>query len=588
MRFRSAPMVLACAALFCGTAAAQQTLPTTGALPDDPALREALSLHDGTIQELALPTQAGEPFTVTVMLDAQAADLVLMPHSVRSDKFQLLVQGADGKLVEHAPAPPTTYQGWVAGESQSFVAGSLVDGELTATIHLAPGLPSWGVQPISSVDPTGPRGVHVVYDSGDLDALDVSCGTEDIETRMQPELPGPGDGFTAGHKICEIGLDADFEFYTKNGSSVTQTQNDMENIINAVESIYDATAGIHYEITTMIVRTAEPDPYSSTSSGTLLNQFGSHWNSSQGSVQRDVAHLFTGKNLSGSTIGVAWLNVICNKSSAYGLSQSKFSGSFTYRTALTAHELGHNWNASHCDGQGDCKIMCSGLGGCTGGVTSFGSTSDNKITNKKNSVNCLSDVVPPPPPVITSMNPGSVSAFLPETVTVFGSGLGEVNKVTVGGIDIVVGNGLQSVTSGAVVFIPPAPSGLGSETVTLTNPGGTSNGLSLGYVETDPPKLTVPSLPVSGATFTWSYGGGVNDFAFLILALSNTTFMYQGQPVLANSLTLVAAPLDAAGLGGYQIIMPAAAVGLNFWSQVVTLDGGIAKTSNITFSWVPF
>ena len=44
-------------------------------------------------------------------------------------------------------------------------------------------------------------------------------------------------------------------------------------MINAVEVIYDNTAEILYEITVIYVKTAEPDPYSSTSSGTLLDQF---------------------------------------------------------------------------------------------------------------------------------------------------------------------------------------------------------------------------------------------------------------------------------------------------------------------------
>jgi hypothetical protein len=591
MRFRSVPMALAFAAILAGPLTAQQLLPTKGALPSDPELRAALALHDGTLQELALPQQAGEPFTVTVMLDQQAADLVLMPHSVRSAHFQLLVQGADGRLVEHAPAPSTTYQGWVAGEAQSFVAASLIDGELTAFIRLAPELPTWGVQPLSSAGTAsalGSRGVHVVYDGADVDQLDVGCGTDDIETLWQTELSTPGDSLDPSHKVCEIALDADFEFYTKNNSSVTSTQNDMENIINAVAAIYDNTAGIHYQITTMIVRSAEPDPYDTTGASALLNQLGNHWNANQAAVQRDVVHLFTGKNISGSTIGIAWLNVICNKSSAYGLSQSKYTSNFTSRTALTAHELGHNWNASHCDGQGDCRIMCSGLGGCTGGLTSFGSSATNKITNKKNSVNCLGGVIPPSPPVISSLTPDSAAAFLPASVVVNGTGLSEVNKVTVGGVDLGLGSGLISATPTAVTFTPPAPTGLGSVSVTLSNSGGTSNALTLNYVETDPPKLLVAPLAATGASFDWSYGGGSNDLAYLLVGVFSNTFVLKGQTVLANSYTVLASPLSPSGMGNVQLVIPAPMVGLTFWSQVVTIDSGILRASNIGSTWVLF
>jgi hypothetical protein len=83
-------------------------------------------------------------------------------------------------------------------------------------------------------------------------------------------------------------------------------------------------------------------------------------------VQRDVAHLWTGRNMTGSTIGIAYLGVICGGSS-YGVDQIRFSNNFNSRVALFAHELGHNWDASeHCNDDSECRIMCAGLGGCDG------------------------------------------------------------------------------------------------------------------------------------------------------------------------------------------------------------------------------
>ncbi|MGY8757528.1 MAG: zinc-dependent metalloprotease family protein, partial [Phycisphaerales bacterium] len=80
------------------------------------------------------------------------------------------------------------------------------------------------------------------------------------------------------------------------------------------------------------------DPYTATDAGTFLDQFRTEWNNNQGSVQRDVAHLFTGKNLSGGTIGIAWLGVVCDNY-GYGLVESDCCGSFGCTTDLSAHEL---------------------------------------------------------------------------------------------------------------------------------------------------------------------------------------------------------------------------------------------------------
>src|SRR5262249_15965514 len=149
---------------------------------------------------------------------------------------------------------------------------------------------------------------------------------------------------------------------------------DIESILNSVDFIYRRDCGIGYTLTTIIVRTTTPQPYTSTNPGTLLSQFQSEWNTNQTAIVRDVAHLFTGKNIlaaSGGVIGIAYLPGVCTATDGYGLSQSHWSSTITIaqRVGLTAHELGHNWGAEHCN-QGpdpaepciptpDCAIMCS-------------------------------------------------------------------------------------------------------------------------------------------------------------------------------------------------------------------------------------
>jgi plastocyanin len=117
-------------------------------------------------------------------------------------------------------------------------------------------------------------------------------------------------------------------------------------VINNVNQQYESQVLLRHEITTIIIRDNSNDPYTSSDAGTLLNQFRTEWNNNQGGIQRDVAHLFTGKN-TGSTIGIAWLGVVCYTSQAYSLVQSDCCGSLGCTTDLSAHELGHNWNADH-------------------------------------------------------------------------------------------------------------------------------------------------------------------------------------------------------------------------------------------------
>jgi hypothetical protein len=158
-----------------------------------------------------------------------------------------------------------------------------------------------------------------------------------------------------------------------------------------------AQASISYIVTQIVVRSSPADPYTTSVPGSLLDQFRAYWNDQHYYVIRDVAHLMTGRDMEGTVIGIAWLSVTCTSpTAAYGLSQSRFTNNFSSRVALTAHELGHNWSAQHCNGDADCGIMCASLGGCTGSLTQFGTTPRNQIIAWRNSHNC-NNATPVPP-----------------------------------------------------------------------------------------------------------------------------------------------------------------------------------------------
>ncbi len=535
----------------------------------------SLDLGYGTAQTLELPQAVTGHTVFEVQLDGAVQTLEVWPHSMRSANFQLLTD--EGGELAPVPAPAiTTFRGVVSGYPESVVAGSLVDGRMSATILLAPSAPMWGIQSVE-----GLQGEHVVYDSGDSLALDTTCGTVGADVRDHDHSGRDEPQILLGQvqKVCEIGIDADVEFYNSNGSSVNNTENDIENIMNAVEAIYDSQFGILYEITTIIVRTTESDPYSSTSSSTLLNQFQNHWNSSQGSVQRDVAHLFTGKNLSGSTIGIAYLNVICNIGSAYGLSQSKYTSNFNNRVALTAHEIGHNWSANHCNGTSDCKIMCSSLGGC-GAVTSFGTQASGSINNKKNSSNCLSDPPAGVPPTLVNVVPNSTMVLSGEVVTLLGADLNGISSIELGGVTL-TGSDVHVVDSTEAWFIQPIPAFQGATTVTATNNAGTSNGKAFTFLAQDPPKLTAPTLAFPGIIdLDYSYAAGANDTGYLLINLDGATFPYNGYNILFNATILLSGSLGPSGAQQISFVIPASASGLTVRSQLVAFGPGFQGASS--------
>ena len=377
----------ACLAIAAGVA-----LGTPAFAQIDETISEQLSLEHFTLQSLAVPQELQQFHEIDVIVDGRRTTLVLLQHSVRAPGFQVMSYGADGAL-EPAPMPERhTYRGLLRGLPGSRVAASLHDGVLRAWIR--DGDRIWAIQPAIDAEPGADPSLHVVYEAGDVLPVEGSCG---VQKHALVNPFGAADGGTqpqgGGDKVCEIAFDADFEYFQLNGSSVPNTVADIESILNAVENIYINEVGIEYEITEIIVRNNVNDPYTTADPEALLSQFQQWWINNHADIHRDDAHLMTGKNLVGAIIGISFGGGICSDFFGFSLSQSKFSNNFILRTALTAHEVGHDWTADHCDGDPDCAIMCSAINACAGGVVTFGAAAETKILALKAGAPCLDDVI---------------------------------------------------------------------------------------------------------------------------------------------------------------------------------------------------
>ncbi|MEE8156177.1 MAG: zinc-dependent metalloprotease family protein [Phycisphaerales bacterium] len=401
------PHVLAGSALILWAGHLTAQVPIGIRAPADQVVMPGLLRYD--LQTLDLPATEQEPFTAAVRLGDQMQTLVLNPYTMRAEDFQVLVKGEDGQLREVEPPPPRTYRGTVQGEPLSRVAATLMDGQLWAMVAQESG-GVWFIQPLSEFGVAGvPDANHVIYQGEDVEPVDGFCGTDDIAQPLADlgdRRPGGDPTAGTGWQRTEIAFDADHEFFLLNGSSVSTTVHDIEFVMNFVESIYETDTDITYEVTAIVVRTGEPDPYTSSDCVTLLNQFRNTWNTSpEYAIRRAVAQLFTGKDLSGCA-GIAFVGTVCHAVNSYSVVQSSLPGiPFALRVALSAHEIGHSWNALHCstlppecEPIGDCRIMCACLGGCLG-FTSFGPVAINFITAWRNNVGCLVDVpLPLDPP----------------------------------------------------------------------------------------------------------------------------------------------------------------------------------------------
>ncbi len=525
-----------------------------------PSLIRKFDAARGTLQELAVPRGHAQEARIAVQLGGAVRQLVLHPHDVRTHDFRLLVADATG--THEVPAGPSvTWRGSVDGDAETAVAASLIGGSLKALVRMPEGQGFWVVQPVHEVEPTAGPALHVVYHHSDTANMPWQCGTV-APSPAVPQQPAPGIDVNLE---CQISCEADYFYFQRNGSSISATQADITQVVNAMDVIYRTDVQIAYVIPTIVVWSTA-DPYTSTDPATLLGQFQTYWNGNRSSIVRDVAHLFTGRNLAGSTIGVAFLGTVCFTGAAYGLSESLFTANFGSRVGLTSHEVGHNWNATHCDAVTDCRIMCSGLGGCSGVLSSFGATERAQIDAYKQSVTCLSQQLNVP--IAINLSPTSVKAYNPQLVTVNGSGFTGATAIQVGGVPITTGFTVVSDTQ--LRFTPPAPAALGTVPVRVVNALGTSNQLALTYSGTTPAELTVPLAAIGGSSLTFNFGGSGGGLWFLLVSLTNATAPLQGQPVLTGYSLLAAGALNGVGIGAHTVALPPAILnGITVYSQVL-------------------
>ena len=181
---------------------------------------------------------------------------------------------------------------------------------------------------------------------------------------------------------ARVAVETDYEFYSKfNNADAAASY--VGALFAYVSSIYEAETGTSLNVSFLRLWTggATSDPWNATSdTSTVLNEFANYWNANETGRDRTIVHMLSGKGLGG---GIAYIGVLCNKSSGYGLSTSLSKTTLittqtVWDTLVVAHEIGHNFNSPHthsyCNVGGSAfpvdECAPSSYGGACDGVSS--------------------------------------------------------------------------------------------------------------------------------------------------------------------------------------------------------------------------
>jgi len=220
---------------------------------------------------------------------------------------------------------------------------------------------------IEAADDVAPRAVHplgsgrkpVVYRLSDTQA-ELGAGTCTAVTLDRPLEQASGlDEYRAlvgelAQAVEATGLSgrlrvsalADYEYFQFAGSAQS-ARNRIIAIFNNVDGIFSAQVGIQIELADGVTVFDDPaDPFSSSVGRDLLNELSAYRDSQPTLRSTGLTHLVTGRDLDGSTVGIAFIGSLCLTRFGASISQ----GVSTLTSLVTAHEIGHNFGAPH-DGE---------------------------------------------------------------------------------------------------------------------------------------------------------------------------------------------------------------------------------------------
>jgi PKD repeat protein len=279
-------------------------------------------------------------------------NLILEETILFDSEYTLTIQSEIGveKSIERSTR---TYRGSVEKYPGSVVSLTVGNSFIHGFIRM--GNDEINIEPLRFYDDSASRESVLTYLTADqIHEHAMHCG---LDKKLEAQFTNQADQVVESKSQLDGCLEVDmavasdfsmFEFY----GSIEEVQNHALAILNAAQSNYDTefTDEIRFNLVEQFVSTcATCDPWSNTTdSETLLNEF--RENSSIWTQTIDQASLWTKRDLvrnnNNAANGLAFVNTVCTE---YATLVVEDNDTGQRKRTLFAHELGHNFGASHDD-----------------------------------------------------------------------------------------------------------------------------------------------------------------------------------------------------------------------------------------------
>jgi uncharacterized repeat protein (TIGR01451 family) len=221
--------------------------------------------------------------------------------------------------------------------------------------------------------------------AADMDGTDAASALAIMAEEFEPLA---AQGATLN---LDIGVVADFEFSNLFG---TNTEAELLTRFNTVDGIFSEQIGVQITVAEVDVFRNADDPFTTSNADNLLREVSDYRSETPAQYAQGITHLFTGRNLDGTTAGIAYLGSLCSRRFGAGLSEG--SRNTTVNSLVAAHEIGHNFGAPH-DGEGACASTGSGflMAASINGSRQFSECSIEQMQPEIASAACLRPLATP-------------------------------------------------------------------------------------------------------------------------------------------------------------------------------------------------